>query len=334
MTVEEKKLVYGQFYTKENAWLKKQVLDFIYTSNCDIAYDPFAGAGDLLSVAKKLGFNKTIGLDIDKTLNWQINDSLINIPHVDNAIIITNPPYLSNYSASRKKLKNELTKYFSLSKYDNLYLIALEKMLLAQENVVAIIPETFINAKFLLKNRLKSLTIIEDNLFNDTETPVVVACFDGRIKSLNEVLIYKNDKFIDSLGALEEKRIAPLNNCKMSFNDKNGWLGVRCVDSTDPVWKLRFDYKEKIDYNWEKGIKNSSRLLTLIQIDIPKNKRSIFIEECNKLLNQIREETQDIILSPFKGNMKNGIRRRRLDFFTCRAIIERAYYKVANLSCN
>jgi len=32
------------------------------------------------------------------------------------------------------------------------------------------------------------------------------------------------------------------------------------------------------------------------------------------------------MLSPFKGNMKNGVRRRRLDFQTCRAIIERAYH--------
>ena len=90
----------------------------------------------------------------------------------------------------------------------------------------------------------------------------------------------------------------------------------------------------ELEVLWEKGIKNSSRLLTLVEIDIPNNKRNIFIEECNKLLNQIRDETQDIILSPFKGNMKNGIRRRRLDFFTCRAIIERAYSKVENISCN
>ena len=116
--------------------------------------------------------------------------------------------------------------------------------------------------------------IIEDNLFYDTETPVLVACFDGKIKLLEDVLVYKNDKFINTLGDIEQKRIAPLNSCKMSFNDKNGWLGVRCVDSTDPNWMLRFDYKEKIDYNWGKGIKNSSRLLTLIDIDVPKNKRS------------------------------------------------------------
>ena len=46
---------------------------------------------------------------------------------------------------------------------------------------------------------------------------------------------------------------------------------------------------------------------------------------CNKILNDIRNKSHDLILSPFKGNMKNGVRRRRLDFYTCRAIIEKAY---------
>ena len=88
---------------------------------------------------------------------------------------------------------------------------------------------------------------------------------------------------------------------------------------------LRFDFKENIDYDWEKGIKVSSRLFTLISIDVPQNKRQAFIDSCNAILKEVRDKSHDIMLSPFKGNMKNGIRRRRLDFKTCRAIIEHAY---------
>ena len=58
------------------------------------------------------------------------------------------------------------------------------------------------------------------------------------------------------------------------------------------------------------------------------SKRKLFIDECNAILGDIRKTSHDIILSPFKGNMKNGVRRRRLDFLTCRAIMERAYHRV------
>lgn len=105
-------------------------------------------------------------------------------------------------------------------------------------------------------------------------------------------------------------------------------LEFRCVDTTNAKERLRFDFKENIDYDWEKGIKGSSRLLTLIEIDVPFEKREKFILTCNDVLNNLREKSQDVILSPFKGNMKGGTRRRRLDFFTCRAIMEKAYYQV------
>ena len=83
---EKKKL--GQYFTKKDLWLKTQIIDFIKNSNCTIAYDPFAGNGDLLKISNLYGIHKVKGLDIDKGLNWEINDSLKNIPHIDNAIII------------------------------------------------------------------------------------------------------------------------------------------------------------------------------------------------------------------------------------------------------
>lgn len=330
---DKQKIILGQFFTKDTVWLKDHIKKFIVDSKTTVAYDPFAGAGDLLAVAQQIGYKITKGLDFDKLLSWEINDSLINIPHIDNAIIITNPPYISNYSASRKKVDENLKKYFEKSNYDDVYLIALDRMLEAQKFVVAIIPETFINSNYLQKNKLSSITILEDNPFNDTDTPVLVACFDGVEKNLDFVSVFKNDEYINSLGNIEKMRLIPNKNVKITFNDKQGWLGVRCVDTTNPNDMLRFDFKENIDYDWENGIKVSSRLLTLINIDVPLDRRQKFIDECNSILNYTREKTDDIIFSPFKGNMKNGRRRRRLDFLTCRAIIEKAYYKtVDNLS--
>lgn len=322
-----KKVIYGQFFTKEDVWLKQQIIDFIKSTKTTVAYDPFAGAGDLLNVAKKLGYKELKGLDKDEKLNWDLNDSLINIPSIKNAIIITNPPYISNYSAARKGVFDNLKHYFEDSIYDDVYLIALDKMLKAEEYVVAIIPETFINSNYQNKDRLNSITILEDNPFTDTDTPVIIACFDGKNKTLDKVKIYKNGKYINTLGDIEKLRLYPHKDVDIFFNDINGWLGVRCVDTTNPQDMLRFDFKENIDYDWTKGIKVSSRLLTLVSIGVEEDKRKAFIKECNRILNDIREKTDDIILSPFKGNMKNGRRRRRLDYLTCRAILENAYHK-------
>lgn len=155
----------------------------------------------------------------------------------------------------------------------------------------------------------------------------MVACFDGVKKNYSEIKVYKNDEFVNSLQNLESMRLIPDNSVKMKFNDKKGWLAVRCVDSTNPCDMLKFNFKENIKYDWDKGIKASSRLLTLINIEISDDKRKDFIDCCNEILQNTRQKTDDIIFSPFKGNMKNGRRRRRLDFFTCRAIIEKSYYR-------
>lgn len=323
----KRKRTLGQFFTKGDCWLRPQVRRFIIQSGASIAYDPFAGDGCLLrKVQKDINEIRQIeGLDIDKKLGWKWNDSLEGIPHLDDAIIITNPPYISNYSARRKRISESLEKYFKQTEYDDVYLLALDKMLSAQKNVVAIIPETFINSPYRQKARLVSMTILEENPFSDTDTPVVVACFDGRNKDFSEVPVYKDSVYTCTLKEVENARIRPSNTIEMKFNDPNGWLAVRCVDTTNPADTLRFAFKKDIDYDWVKGIKASSRLLTLINVDVPVERRAEMISQCNLILNEIRARSHDIILSPFKGNMKNGVRRRRLDFLTCRAIVEKAY---------
>ncbi len=336
MTARRKKVALGQFFTKESLWLKPQIVRFIRESKAVIAYDPFAGGGDLLRVSSRYGIKKTKGLDIDPSLNWEVNDSLVSIPPITNAIIVTNPPYLSNYSARRKKIYSGVAKYFAESRYDDLYLIALTRMLEAQKYVVAIIPETFINSSFAEKNKLASVTVLEENPFADTDTPVCVACFDGREKSFNEIRVFKNETYVGNLGFFENLRMKPTNELRVKFNVPTGWLGLRAVDATNPGEMIKFDFKERFDYDWEKGIKVSSRLFSLIDVDVSVEKRERFVAECNAILGDIRAKSQDVIFSPFKGNMKNGVRRRRLDYMTARAIMEEAYRRVCgseNIKC-
>lgn len=113
----QKKRSLGQYFTERACWLQPQIIDFIRNSNCHIAYDPFAGSGCLFAQVTNAvsTIKETIGLDIDPIHGWPVNDSLINIPSKPGAVIVTNPPYISNYSASRKRLGDGLKKYFDMT---------------------------------------------------------------------------------------------------------------------------------------------------------------------------------------------------------------------------
>lgn len=323
MNVVSKKTQLGQFFTKNHFWLKEHILDFIKSSNATIAFDPFAGAGDLLKVAKEIGFKKIKGFDIDKSLDWQINDGLLNIPKIKNSIIITNPPYLTNYSAKRKGIYKEVKKYFDVCNYDDLYQLAIEKCLENNDFGVMIIPETFINSSFP-KNRLSSITIIEDSMFDDTDNPVCVICFDKNKKEFNKIKIYKNNKYIGNWDYFEKMRKIPQNSLDIKFNSLNGQIALRAVDTTNISKQIQFMKPEDIDYDLS-TIKVSSRLITLVEVKIEEHLIGKLIENSNKILFEFRKITNDVLLSPFKGNKKNGERRRRLDYRTARAILEDGY---------
>jgi len=317
-----KKQTLGQFFTKNDFWLQDHVIDFIKSTKATIAFDPFAGSGDLLNAAKRIGFKKIKGFDIDKSLNWEINDSLLLIPKIKNSITITNPPYLTNYSAKRKKIYDSVKKYFEICKYNDVYQLAIEQCLNNNFGVM-IIPETFINSSFP-KHRLTSITIIEDQLFNDTENPVCVICFDNKNKTYDNINVYKNNKILGTLGYFEKMRRTPQKNIYIKFNSPKGQIALRAVDTTDPARPISFMKPEEIDYDLA-DIKQSSRLITVVELNIKKDIIEKIIKFSNELLFDFRKKTNDVLLSPFKGNKKNGERRRRLDYLTARAILENAY---------
>lgn len=318
----EKKTSLGQFFTKNDFWLKDHILDFIKRSNASIAFDPFAGEGDLLRISKEIGFKKTRGFDIDKSLDWEYNDSLLSVPKITNAIIITNPPYLTNYSAKRKRIYSGVEKYFNMCAYDDIYQLAIEKCM-TNDFGVMIVPETFINSNFP-KYRLTSITVIEDQLFYDTENPVCVICFDNKNKPYEHIKVYKNKEFLGSLAYFEKMRRVPHKNIYMKFNSPTGQIALRAVDTTNPQKPISFMRREEIDYDLT-DIKHSSRLITLVELEVQNDFLDKIIQHSNDSLLSFRKKTHDVLLSPFKGNKKNGERRRRLDYLTARAILEDAY---------
>lgn len=328
--MRNKKVDLGQFNTKRDVWLKPQVLRFIENSGCSRVLDPFAGHGDLLDVACSLGFDDVIGLDVDPILKWDTNDSLVNIPVYDNTLVITNPPYFSKVSAKTKK-SDIFDKYLDGSIYTDIYQQAIENVLDKYDKAVFIIPETYLLTDFF-KDHLYSLTILEDNPFEDTDCPVCVACFKKRAMFEgmgSDFQIYKNSKLVLTYWELVRilKRYSKKNVLKIKFNDPKGNIGLRGVDGVKSNDRIRFCLPEELNYDVE-NIKNSSRAITILNVTADRilqfNEKTL-IDKANKLLTVFRRETKDVVLAPFKNNNEHGKRRRRLDFGWARRILNTTF---------
>lgn len=313
-----KKRDLGQFFTKHQIWLQPQVIEFISNINIDSVLDPFAGGGDLLKVAKDTFSKEVEGYDVDRSLNWGWNDSLLTIPKTQ-SMILTNPPYYAKHTAFTKKSPSY--RYFEGSAYDNLYQIALEKCLAASDYVVAIIPESFLVANVLL-DRLQSITVLEENPFEDTTVPVCVVCYGKEATTLDEIKVYKGSTYCLTLKELLSYEKKPSGWLRVRFNDVQGQLGIRCIDGVGLEDNIRFCLPSELDYDISKINKNS-RFITVASLDYEGDIHQV-IEASNRILNQYRMITQDLSMLPFRSNKKNGVRRRRVDFKTVRAILEEA----------
>lgn len=317
----------GSFYTVGRSWLAPQVKGFILSLQCPIALDPFAGNGDLLSAVQEIGIKHIKGYDITGS-KWEINDSLKDIPLHNDCFIITNPPFLAKHSAKRKGVLSKVNDYYHASGRDDLYQVALDKCLAACKWVVAIVPETFINSGYS-KDRLFSITILENNPFSDTDCPVCVLCFDDTHRSKKEILVYRNDGLLGTLGDYEQLRLTPNFDVSVKFNDPEGPVALRAVDLVGPGDCIQFLPRNQIKYS-ASNVKVSSRLITFLSIPGLDDKLiPDVITKANHILDDFRHRTKDVTLSPFKGNRKDGIRRRRLDYYTARAILEMAVAAVS-----
>ena len=335
----------GQFFTRDSVWLRPHIRAHIESlsrqySEC---VDPFAGDGHLLELASEMGF-QIHGYDIDERIcaskGWgEPNDSIRRvIPH-DGAFILTNPPYLAKNSA--KRMKSSMVEYFSpgfipmlddsrLNVLDDLFKLAMEQTLAKYEDSIWIVPESGIQDLDDLphwKNRLHSVTILEDNPFDDTEHPVCVMIFSTS-KPTKEV--WKNDIL---LGTYDELRRAhnqtakgPSNLTHMKFNTPDGTLGYRAVDGTreDGSMRIKFCRGEELGYD-RSNIKVSSRHLTYVEIDLEGELLDSVIAEANSRIDAYRKTTHDVFLTAFMGNTKGGERRRRLDYKLARKIFNTAY---------
>ena len=325
--IDISKVSLGSFYTTKSAWLTREVRAFLEKALAESKghlLDPFAGDGHLLEAIKSdpvLGrlVSQATGFDIQSDL-FPVNDSLLEIPNPQRAVIVTNPPYLANHSAKRKGVDQLVAKYFAGSTQKNLYRIALEKALDSADYVVAIIPETFLLSTFP-KHRLELAVVIQDSLFGDTDAPALVACFTK--ERCADAHIFTGNQRIGNLSEILALRESTAAKHTIVFNDRNGRIGLRAVDGSDGKSPIAFVAAKDFEYPSD-SVATSSRLMTYLEVpgvadkDIPE-----LISKANALLALIRKHSGDLVLAPFKGNNKAGKRRRRLDYALARRILNK-----------
>ena len=317
--VDVRKVGRGAFNTKGDAWHNSVVRTFLQKAQMNSAFDPFAGQGDLLNLCKSEYGMTTFGLDIQENLGWPVNDSLKSIPKNVDSICVTNPPYLANYSAKRKSMWEMVGEYFEETGRSDLYEIALDRCLESFDYIVAIIPETFLHSSYP-KERCAYISILEENPFEDTTFPVCVTCWVP--ETGQDPLIFLNDDEVMRFSEMVRMKGGVSRSKRVVFNDPDGNVGLRAVDGTKAVDRISFIPATEFDYP-RSSIKVSSRLMTYLHIPELNSEKDIadFCTHANVILDSYRERSNDILLSGFKGNNKDGKRRRRLDYRLARKII-------------
>lgn len=315
----------GQYFTAYNPFQNEGFLTWAKECNLNknTILEPFAGSNNLINMLQNMDLCCDFkSFDIEPQNEFvKKKDTLKNFPK-GYKVCITNPPYLAQNSAKRRKLE------FPNIVYDDLYKYALEKCLENCDYIGAIIPASFFNAN-LFRDRLSHYILLNSKMFNDTEHPVCLALFK---KYSSDVCLYNDNSYLGKLSDLQKKLPNPNANIDIRFNVPNGNLGLIAIDNTiEPSIKF-------VDGNLisPDRITVSSRSITRIMLPTPTlcavgvAKESIenIIEKLNSNLNRFREETYDLFLTPFKGLRKDNCYRRRLDYKLAKKIIEETLYEL------
>ena len=325
------KIERGQFFTKRNIFNLnpfKNWWNIIPLKSKNKILEPFAGANNIISLLKEVNIlNEYSSFDIEPKEKTVIErNTFIDFPKGFDCVI-TNPPYLSKNSATKKKINLNFGIYFDL------YEVALNKCLENSKYVAAIIPESFITTN-RLKDRLHTvISLTYDDMFSDTSHPVCLALFVP--ENTNDYYIYKNDDLLGKYSDLKaiSSELLNLKNKKdvnVKFNVLAGSIDLLAVDNHLDNTGIYFSYKKIIK---KEEIKETSRAKTRIELSIDGELITDnvllkkIVNNANNLLIEYRNKTFDTFMTSFKGLRKDQFYRRRLDFDTAKKILIKAVEK-------
>lgn len=301
----------GRYYTRGNPFGLEPFRDWAKSVNLTKkeVLEPFAGANNIIYALQNSGYSKRFSsfdiLPSDESVKKR--DTIKNFP-TGYKVCITNPPWLAKNSAKRRGL------WYPETIHDDLYKHCLDLCLENCEDVGALIPATFLNSK-VFRARLDTVIFLHDRgMFNDTENPVCLALFK---KHSDDVKIFFDNQKVGNLSDLERKLPNPKYDIgQVRFNDPKGQLGFIAFDQTN-ARTIQFCPGEQLSFY---EIKDSSRMITRISGDF--GNVSKLVKRLNNGIEEFRNETSDVFLTPFKGLRKDvGMYRRRMEYAMARDFI-------------
>ena len=302
----------GQYFTARNPFRCPAFL--AWAERLDLPrqriLEPFAGANDIIRSLQDLELCTDFASYDIRPAHDQVRprDTLREFPS-GFAVCVTNPPWLARNSATRRGLP------FPDCRYDNMYKHCLELCLRNCAHVAALLPASFLQSG-LFRHRLQAYVLLHAPLFRDTENPVCLALF-GSGTSADADIHYDNE-FIGTLTALEQHCPRGNRDRHVRFNDPAGALGFVSFDNTRGR-SIRFCPADEIA---EHEIKVSSRFITRISGDL--GDVSKLVVRLNGMLDEYRDATRDLFLTPFKGIRDDGQYRRRMFFSQARRFVDAA----------
>jgi hypothetical protein len=313
-THDQQKRLLGQFFTVANPFLVDPFHEWWKSAKADNpkVIEPFAGAANIVRLAGEANVMAPWACyDIQPPANTDIpviqRDTIRDFPIGFN-VAITNPPYLAKNSAARRGLP------FPDTHYEDLYQLALDRMLANCSWVAAIIPASFLTQN-VMQERLMSVVDLDFRMFDDTDCPVCLVLFGPKAQS--DFTVYRGNEKLGSFNNLRRALPRPRKNFPWRFNDPRGEIGLHALDNNREA-SIRFVPGEEITPDC---VSASSRSLTRIKVPVGISAERV-IERANKRLMDYRAKTHDIFLTAFKGLRSGGGYRRRLDFAQARMFLD------------
>lgn len=334
--MSENKTRHGQFYTLRSPFthpLFQEWMAAVEKAGCTSFVEPFAGANNIprsvMDAFPWITPEMWTSCDVEPeaiTVNQVPEITLIENDSLDSPVsgevIITNPPYLAKNSARRMGLEVDF------GPWGDLWEVSMEMCLSSASYVAAIIPESFLT-RGLFRERLMGVVSITENLFDDTEFPVCLAMWMPA--PTPEFDLWVGERHLGTMRAIAARTSALGSKLprgvKVRYNDPNGPLGLKAVDSTTGP-SITYCSGETIPST---SIKVSSRAITRLDIlngegesliqGYSAEELSSVVDSLNELLREYREQSGDVFLTSFKGMRRDGVYRRRMDWATSNSLI-------------
>lgn len=130
------------------------------------------------------------------------------------------------------------------------------------------------------------------------------------------ITVWSGVSKVGRLSGLESLRPCPLpDGPSVQFNSVEANVGLIAVDNTHEP-SIRFcEIEELARY----PVKPTGRYITHLRVST-----RVRINAWNSYIKSFREQTRDVLMTPYRGIRKDGMYRRRLDWGLARGIIHHA----------